>query len=115
LNKEEKEVQGPRQRLNRRERRALVRILLLACIVAGFFLAVAPGCSLYSYCRTQQQKAALVAENAHLIKETEALKEEIHLLQHDEGYLERIARGKYGMLKKNEEVYYLAPPRREGN
>jgi cell division protein FtsB len=111
LSKGGRGVQG----LNRRERKAFVRILLLALLVAGIFLVFVPGCSLYTYCTIQEQRSDLLAERDRLFKETQALKEEIHLLQHDEGYLEKIAREEYGMLKKNEELYYLSPPRREGN
>ncbi|RWX50033.1 Septum formation initiator [Candidatus Electrothrix marina] len=44
-----------------------------------------------------------------MLEEKAALEKEIDLLMHDKNYLEKVARGKYGMLKKNEEVYYLDP------
>jgi cell division protein FtsB len=43
------------------------------------------------------------------LREKAALEQEIDLLLHDKAYLEKAAREKYGMLKKNEEVYYLDP------
>lgn len=96
-----------RQGFNRREKRALVRLPLAAFVLALLFLAFAPGRSLR---QMRQQAEALTEENKTLLRETVQLNEEIWLLQHDERHLEKIAREKYGMLKKNEEVYYISPP-----
>ena len=70
---------------------------------------LAPRCSLYSYYKMEKKSNRLVEENKRLLEEKAALEKEIDLLQHDKAYLERVAREKYGMLKKNEEVYYLSP------
>lgn len=75
----------------------------------GFFLLFAPRCSLYSYYMIEKKSNRLVEENKKLLEEKAALKKEIDLLLHDKAYLEKVAREKYGMLKKNEEVYYLSP------
>ena len=42
-----------------------------------------------------------------------ALAEEIERLKNDEAYLEHLAREKYGMLKKNEEIYELKTSRKK--
>jgi cell division protein FtsB len=102
-------VQRQRQSLNRREKRALARILLAVFILALLLLVFAPGYSLHSYVQVKQQREALLADNERLQQETAQLREETRLLKHDDKYLERIAREKYGMLKKNEEVYYIEP------
>ncbi|CAK8713562.1 MAG: cell division protein FtsB [Candidatus Electronema aureum] len=102
-------MQQQRQNLNRREKRALARILLAAFVLALLFLAVTPGRSLHSYFSVKKKIAIVEAENRLLLRETVQLNEEIKLLQHDDQYLEKIAREKYGMLKKNEEVYYTQP------
>lgn len=114
-------VHRQRRSFSRREKRAFARILLAAIIAALFLLALAPGCSLRSYGQVKRKTEAVVAENERLLQETVRLREEIRLLQHDVKHLERIAREKYGMLRKNEEVYYLhqaasaeSPPE-EGN
>ncbi len=99
-----------RQGFNRREKRALVRLPLAAFVLALLFLAFAPGRSLRSLRQMRQQAEAVTEENKILLRETVQLNEEIRLLQHDERHLEKIAREKYGMLKKNEEVYYISPP-----
>jgi cell division protein FtsB len=87
-----------------------VRLLLAALILALLFLAFAPGRSLYSLRQVHRQAETVTEENKTLLRETVQLNEEIRLLQHDERYLEQLAREKYGMLRKNEEVYYVSPP-----
>ncbi len=60
-----------------------------------------------------RKKSNRLAEaNRKLLENTAALKKEIELLQHDKAYLEKVAREKYGMLKRSEEVYYLSPEAR---
>jgi cell division protein FtsB len=98
---------------SQREKRALTRILLSAIFLGLFFIFLAPGCSLYSYYTLKKKSNMLFEENKSLLKKTVELGREIKLLQHDKGYLEKVAREKYGMLKKNEEVYYLSPQARE--
>lgn len=98
--------QRRRQGLNKREQRALARILLTVLLIALLLLAFAPGRSLHSL-RQMNKKAEVVAEeNKTLLQKTVQLNEEIKLLQHNEQHLEKIAREQYRMLKKNEEVYY---------
>ncbi len=102
-------VRQRRQSFNRRERRALTRMFVAVLIVSLLFLAFTPGRSLRSLRQVRQQAEAVTEENKTLLRETMQLAEEVRLLQHDERHLEQIARGKYGMLKKNEEVYYYEP------
>jgi cell division protein FtsB len=96
--------------LGLRERVVFRRVLLTVLLSGVFFLLFAPRCSLYSYYRIEKKSNRLVEENKRLLQEKAALEKEIDLLVHDTAYLEKVARGKYGMLKKNEEVYYLDPP-----
>ncbi|MCI5137892.1 MAG: septum formation initiator family protein [Candidatus Electrothrix sp. AR1] len=95
--------------LSLREKRVFRRVLLTVLLSGGFFLLFAPRCSLYSYYKIEKKSNRLVEENKRLLQEKAALEKEIDLLMHDKKYLEKVARGKYGMLKKNEEVYYLDP------
>ncbi|MCI5141220.1 MAG: septum formation initiator family protein [Candidatus Electrothrix sp. ATG1] len=95
--------------LSLREKKAFRRILLTVLLSGGFFLFFAPQCSLYSYYSIEKKSNRLVKENQKLLEEKAALEKEIDLLLHDNAYLEKVAREKYGMLKKNEEVYYLGP------
>lgn len=57
----------------------------------------------------EKKSNRLAENNKRLLEEKAALEKEIDLLLHDKDYLEKVAREKYGMLKKNEEVYYLGP------
>ncbi len=99
-----------RHYLNQREKRALVRILSAAALSALLLLFFAPCCGLRSYWLIQEHNEELRQKNSGLIEENLRLKKEISRIQHDDRYLEQIAREKYNMLRKNEEVYYIAPP-----
>lgn len=99
------------QKLNKREQRAL-RLLVLVVIVVGLlFLLFAPGRGLLPYQRLKKEVRALVQENKALQQRNIELAAEIERLKHDDAYLEQLARQKYGMLKKNEEVYELKTSR----
>jgi cell division protein FtsB len=104
-------VQRQRQGFNRREKRAFARILPTIFILALLLLAFGPSRSLRSYVQVKRKTESVAADNERLQQEMAQLREEISLLQHDVKYLEKIAREKYGMLKKNEEVYYIDPIR----
>ena len=107
-------VRQQKQGFNRREKKAFVRILMTVFILGIFLVFFFPGCSLYSYHNIKKSKAALSIKNKKLNREIVELRKEIDLLEHDEKYLETIARRKYRMLKKDEEVYYIAPYKEEG-
>lgn len=98
---------------SRREKRAFTRILLAAVVLGLFFIVFAPDCGMYSYSTLKKKSNTLSEENKKLLRKNVALEKEIELLRHDKAYLEKVARGEYGMLKKNEEVYYLTPQARE--
>ncbi len=100
-------MQRQRQSLNRREKRALARIILAVVLLSLFFFAITPGRSLRAYFSIKKKIEAVERENERLRQETAELYEAIRRLKHDDKYLEKIAREKYGMLKKNEEVYYI--------
>ncbi|WP_417909178.1 FtsB family cell division protein [Candidatus Electronema sp. PJ] len=87
----------------------MARLLPIVFILALLLLAFAPGRSLRSYMQVKQKTEVMRLDNERLQQETAQLREEIRLLKHDVKYLEKIAREKYGMLKKNEEVYYVDP------
>lgn len=103
-------AQQRKQHLNRRERKAFVRILLAAALLCLLLLALAPGCSLRSCLLAKKKAEALSQENARLLREGVQLNKEIRLLEQNEKYLEKIAREQYGMLMNDEEVYCFEPP-----
>jgi cell division protein FtsB len=99
------------QGLNQREKRALRRIILAVVVLSFLFLVFAPGRGLLSHRTMKKEIQALVRDNRTLQHRNIELAEEIERLKNDEAYLEQLAREKYGMLKKNEEVYELRTPR----
>ena len=99
------------QGLNKREKRALRRIILAVIVLSLLFLVFAPGRGLLSHRKMKKEIQALVRDNRTLQHRNVELAEEIERLKNDEAYLEQFARGKYGMLKKNEEVYELGTAR----
>lgn len=99
--------------LSRRERKILLRIILLAVIVASGWVVFAPGSGLYHYHRLQGEIQRLAAKNDELQARNRELSREIDRLQHDDAYIENLARQKYGMLKKNEMVYRFREPKKK--
>jgi cell division protein FtsB len=91
------------------ERRLLKRILILIAAAAFLWLIFAPGRGYLHYRRVQNQIDMLARENRELVDRNAELRKEIERLQHNEAYLEELARSKYGMLKKNETVYEYKP------
>ncbi len=99
------------QGLNKREKRAIRRITLAVIILGVLFLVFAPGRGLLSHRKMKKEIQELVRDNRTLHQRNVELAEEIERLKNDEAYLEQFAREKYGMLKKNEEVYELRTSR----
>jgi cell division protein FtsB len=80
-------------------------------ILGVLFLLFAPGRGLVPYHSLKKEVQALDRDNKTLQQRNVELAQEIERLKSDEGYLEQLAREKYGMLKKNEEVYDLGKSR----
>ncbi len=95
------------QGLNKREKRAIRRFILAMIVLSLLFVVFAPGRGLLSHYKLKKEVRILVHDNETLQQRNAELAEEIKRLKNDEAYLERLAREKYGMLKKNEEVYEL--------
>jgi len=103
----------PNQGLNKREKRALLRFVLAVIVLSLLFLVFAPGRGLLSYRKLKKEVQTLVRDNKMLQQRNIELADEIERLKNDEAYLEHLAREKYGMLKKNEEVYELKTSRKK--
>lgn len=87
------------------EKKRLMRIIILIAGISVLFLLFVPGRSLISYHNMRQQVSELTMKNENLVRRNQELVKEIERLQHDDEYLEKIAREKHGLLKKNETVY----------
>ncbi|GAB4340406.1 MAG: hypothetical protein Kow0089_14030 [Desulfobulbaceae bacterium] len=94
-----------KREFTRGERRFLLRVVLAVSILALLWILFAPGHGFFHYHRLRKQIDALTEENRTLQESNAALQKEIDRLQHDDAYLEELARRKYGLLKENETVY----------
>ena len=103
------------QQLTKREKRVLHRLTLAVIILGLLFLLFFPGRSLLTHHLLRKQVQMLIRDNKMLQQRNVELAEEIERLKNDDAYLEHLARGKYGMLKKNEEVYELQTARNKKN
>ncbi len=96
--------------LNKREKRAITRIAIFVFLVSLVIFAFAPGRSIYSQHKIKKEIEAQSIHNKSIEQRNKELNKEIILLKADDAYLEQLARKKYEMLKKDEEVYWLKPP-----
>ena len=71
------------------------------------FILFTPGRGLVPLRNLKKEVQALDRDNKTLHQRNVELAQEIELLKNDKDYLEQLAREKYGLLKKNEEVYNL--------
>lgn len=60
--------------------------------------------------RLQQREAALNREVMRLQVQQDSLRREIHLLQNDTTYIEKIARERYKLGKPGEKIYKIVQP-----
>lgn len=87
-----------------------VRRFLLAIPVVLFgYLMIAGNTGLYQIWHRKQKIVALHQDIDSLKAENAHLEEEARLLKTDMKTIERIARERYGMVKKNESVYMVYP------
>jgi len=99
------------QQLTKREKRALRRFTLAVIILGLLVLVFFPGRGLLTYHSLNKQVQTLIRDNKMLQQRNVELAEEIEHLKNDKAYLEQLAREKYGLLKKNEEIYELKTSR----
>ncbi len=95
------------QGLNKREKKLLRLVVFAVVLVCLLFILFAPGRGLVSLRNLKKEVQALDRDNKILHQRNVELAQEIELLKNDKDYLEQLAREKYGLLKKNEEVYNL--------
>ncbi len=87
----------------------LLRWVVLAIIVLVFLVFFTGNRSLFKLISLHNQKTRLEQQKVRLEQERKELEEEIEKLKNDPEYIERIAREKYKMRKKGEEVYEIEP------
>ncbi|MFZ0390059.1 MAG: septum formation initiator family protein [Calditrichia bacterium] len=84
--------------------------LLLAFIAISLAIVFLSGNqSLIRLYQLRQEKQALEQQKTQIGQDNQDLKEQIEKLQKDDEYIEKVAREKYNMKKKNEDVYVITP------
>ena len=95
----------PKKPLTPLQQNRLLKIILLLVILSVAWVLFAPGTGVFSLLKLRNRALELEAQNKELLRFNTELKAEIDRLRKDDEYLERIAREKYGLLKKNEQVF----------
>ncbi|NLZ16213.1 MAG: septum formation initiator family protein [Desulfobulbaceae bacterium] len=85
----------------------IVALLLLAWVL------FAPGSGYLYYRKAQQDLASIKQKKLELEQNNAVLRQEIERLKTDEAYIEKVAREKHGLLKKDERVYEFNRPERK--
>ncbi len=91
--------------IGRRKKKRVWRIGVLLGLFTLLLLFFLPGHGIMHYRKLEKQSDALTRENQQLRKKNKELARKIDALKNDTDTIERVAREKYGLLKKNEEVY----------
>lgn len=91
------------------QQKRLLRISLLLVVLLLLAIFFIPGKGLYFLRKEKRRIAEINAEKQALIEKNNALREEIKRLKTDERYLEEVARGQHGLLKKDEQVFDFSP------
>ncbi len=90
-------------------RSGLWRWVLAAVFVVVFVAFFTGSKSILKLFALQQEREKLENQKQELVRENEALESEIEKLKNDEKYIEKIAREKFNMKKKDEEIYLVEP------
>ena len=100
----------PKKKLTPLQENRLLKISLVIVGVTLLWLLLAPGTGIFGLLKLRQEMVRLEQQTKELIKSNEELRAEIDRLKNDPDYLERIAREKYGLLKKNEQLFDFSRP-----
>jgi len=94
-----------KKRISPRQQGCLFKLIFALALAAVLWILFSPGTGLLSLMRHRAELGRLQEKTAELEKENNDLQKEIDRLQNDPGYLEKVARKEYGLLKKNERVF----------
>ena len=103
----------PKKPLSPLQQNRLLKIILLLVCVAVAWLLFSPSTGIYGLLKLRNKAAVLEQQTIELTRANEELRKEIDRLKNDPDYLEKIAREKYGMLKKNEQVFDFSKPQHQ--
>jgi len=102
----------PKKKLTPLQENRLLKIILVLVLASLAWLLYAPGTGVYSLLKMRSKVATLETETRELVQSNEKLQAEIERLKNDPVYLEEIAREKYGLIKKNEQVFDFSSPQK---
>lgn len=103
----------PKKKLTPVQQNRLLKVCLVLVSAAALWLLLSPSTGVYGLVKLRREAARLEQQARALQQSNEALRQEIDRLHNDPDYLERIAREKYGMLKKNEQVFDFSKTSKE--
>jgi len=83
-----------------------ILVLLIVLVSAGLLIAEKGTGQRY---RLLEKKAFLERENRHLAEEIKTLERKVTLLRSDPGTIEKAAKSKLGMARREETVYIFVP------
>ncbi len=91
------------------QQKKLVQVLIFLTVLFLLAIILAPGKGLLFLRNQKVQVASLNAEKQNLLQKNIALREEIKRIKTDVVFLEEVARGQHGLLKKDEIVFDFTP------
>jgi len=95
------------------QQKRIFQFSLLLIVLLLSFIFFAPGKGLLFLRQQKMQVEALHTEKLVLEEKNKALREEINRVKTDVNYLEEVARGQHGLLKKDEMVFDFSPKERK--
>lgn len=105
--------QKVRRPLSAVEGKQLFRISIAIAVLVLLWIVFAPGSGMFYLHQQKKHLAELKVEQEVLTRQNKEMKEDIERLQSDKGYLEKVAREEYGMLKENEMVFDFAKKKKK--
>lgn len=91
--------------LTQLQQKRFTRIILVFVVLGVVWLIFAPKMGFIALYKSKANVAKLEHEKALLVKENEKLQMEIDRIQDDIEYLEKLAREKHNLLKKDEVIF----------
>lgn len=103
----------PKRNLSPVQKQRLMRIGIIMAACGVLWILFAPGAGVVSLWRKHNKLDELERENIELNEKITKLHSDIDKLQNDPEYLEDVARKKYKMLKKDEQVFDFNKPSKQ--
>jgi cell division protein FtsB len=105
----------PKQKLSPLQKRKLIKFVVTIVLLAFLWVFFSPNVGIWTVIQHRSELHQLQEETIQFEQENTVLQNEIDRLQNDPAYLEEIARKKYGLLKKNEQVFDFSKKKPEKN